>query len=88
MVNEDKILDSVEHNIKIHFEDSNQAKIIYDSVLLEFETSPDYRSTMDLKLDNNIIIIYIKASDATSYRASINSSIKWIKLALEVNNLV
>ncbi len=88
MENESKILDYVEHNIKIHFESKNQAKIIYDSVLLEFETSPDYRSHMDLDLDGDNIIINIKANDATSYRASINSAIKWINLALEVNNLV
>ncbi len=88
MENEEKILDYVEHKVKIHFDSSIQAEIIYDSVLLEFETSPDYRSTMDLDLEGDTIIIYIKASDATSYRASINSAIKWIKLALEVNNLV
>ncbi len=88
MESESKILDYVEHNIKIHFDSKNQAKIIYDSVLLEFETSPDYRSHMDLDLDGDNIIINIKANDATSYRASINSAIKWINLALEVNNLV
>lgn len=88
MESESKILDYVEHNIKIDFESKKQAKIIYDSVLLEFETSPDYRSHMDLDLDGDSIIINIKANDATSYRASINSAIKWINLALEVNNLV
>ena len=29
----------------------------------------------------------IDAEDSTSFRASINSAIKWIKLSLEINNL-
>lgn len=55
--------------------------------MLEFETSPDYRSSMDLKLDKDQIIITIDAEDATSFRASINSAIKWIKLSVEINEL-
>ncbi|WP_295621456.1 KEOPS complex subunit Pcc1 [uncultured Methanobrevibacter sp.] len=69
------------------FDSEEQAQIVYDSILLEFETSPDYRSSMDLKLENNQIIITIDAEDATSFRASINSAIKWIKLAVEINEL-
>lgn len=88
MEKKNTIVDSINHKITIDFDDEKQAKIIYDAVLLEFETSPDYRSTMDLKLEDNKIHINIDAEDATSYRASINSAIKWIKLSLEVNNLV
>lgn len=42
---------------------------------------------MDLKLNSNSIIININAEDSTSFRASINSAIKWIKLAVEINEL-
>lgn len=42
---------------------------------------------MDLELKDNSIIINIDAEDATSFRASINSAIKWIKLAVEINEL-
>ena len=42
---------------------------------------------MDIELDGKSILIHINANDATSYRASINSAIKWIKLSLEINNL-
>lgn len=81
------VVDSINHNIEISFDNDKQAQIIYDAVLLEFETSPDYRSSMDIELDGKSILIHINANDATSYRASINSAIKWIKLSLEVNNL-
>lgn len=80
-------LESVKSNIVIEFENENQAKIIYDSILLEFETAPDYRSSMTLELDGSNITINIDAEDSTSFRASVNSAIKWIKLSLEINNL-
>ena len=86
-LSESDILKSINSDIVIDFDTEKQAKIVYDSILLEFETSPDYRSSMDLKLDKNSIIITIDAEDATSFRASINSAIKWIKLSVEINEL-
>lgn len=80
-------LEKVKSNIAIEFENPNQAKIIYDSILLEFSTAPDFRSSMTIDLDESDIIINIDAEDSTSFRASVNSAIKWIKLALEINNL-
>ncbi|MDO5824298.1 KEOPS complex subunit Pcc1 [Methanobrevibacter sp.] len=80
-------LESVKSNIVIEFENENQAKIIYDSILLEFNTAPNFRSSMTIDLDGSNIIINIDAEDSTSFRASVNSAIKWIKLALEINNL-
>ena len=84
---EESPLDSVKSNITVEFESYTQAKIIYDSIILEFETAPDFRSSMSINLDGSSIIIDIDAEDSTSFRASLNSSIKWIKLALEINNL-
>ncbi len=80
-------LESVKSRIDIEFDSADQARIIYDSIVLEFETAPDYRSSMDLTLDGKNIIIDIDAEDSTSFRASVNSAIKWIKLSLEINNL-
>ena len=80
-------LESVKSNIVIEFESAEQAKIVYDSILLEFKTAPDYRSSMTLELDGSNIIINIDAEDSTSFRASVNSAIKWIRLSLEINNL-
>ena len=45
-------LESVKSNIAIEFENSNQAKIVYDSILLEFNTAPDFRSSMTMDLDD------------------------------------
>ena len=84
---ENSPLESVKSQISVEFENSNQAKIIYDSIILEFKTAPDYRSTMDLTLEDKSIIINIDAQDSTSFRASVNSAIKWINLSLQINNL-
>ncbi|WP_298502129.1 KEOPS complex subunit Pcc1 [uncultured Methanobrevibacter sp.] len=80
-------LESVKSNISVEFESENQAKIIYDAIVLEFETAPDFRSSMTMELEGPKILINIDAQDSTSFRASVNSAIKWIKLALEINNL-
>ena len=80
-------LERVRSNIAIEFDNADQAKIIYDSILLEFNTAPDFRSSMTMELDGSDIVINIDAEDSTSFRASVNSAIKWIKLALEINNL-
>lgn len=86
-MNVDSPLESIKSDIAIEFENQKQAKIIYESIILEFETAPDYRSSMSLTLDESRIIIRIDAEDSTSFRASVNSAIKWIKLSLEINNL-
>lgn len=80
-------LERVTSNMVIEFDNAEQAKIIYDSILLEFSTAPDFRSSMTIGLDESNIVIDIDAEDSTSFRASVNSAIKWIKLALEINNL-
>ena len=80
-------LESVKSNITIEFDSDEQAKIIYDSILLEFETAPDYRSSMTIELNGSNILISIDAEDSTSFRASVNSAIKWVNLAVEINNL-
>lgn len=86
-MNVDSPLESIKSDIAIEFENQKQAKIIYESIILEFETAPDYRSSMSLTLDESRVLIRIDAEDSTSFRASVNSAIKWIKLSLEINNL-
>ena len=50
-MNVDSPLESIKSDIAIEFENQKQAKIIYESIILEFETAPDYRSSMSLTLD-------------------------------------
>lgn len=78
---------SVNSKIKIDLENIKLAKIVFDSVSLEFKSSPDYRSSMTIDLDKSNLIININSENATSFRASLNSAIKWISLSLEVADL-
>ena len=80
-------LKEISSEIAIDLEDEKLAKIVYDSIILEFKSSPDFRSVMTLNLEKSKLIIKINSKDATSFRASINSAIKWIILSLEVANL-
>ena len=86
-MNDESPLKHVKSQINIEFDDNNPAEIIYNSIILEFETAPDYRSSMDLTLNGRNIIIDINAQDSTSFRASVNSAIKWIDLSLKINDL-
>lgn len=54
-------LESVKSDIAIEFESAGQAKIIYDSIILEFDTAPDYRSSMTIELDGPKVLINIDA---------------------------
>ena len=78
-MNVDSPLESIKSDIAIEFENQKQAKIIYESIILEFETAPDYRSSMSLTLDESRILIRIDAEDSTSFRASL--------LTLQLNGL-
>lgn len=83
----DNSLKKVNSVIEIDFEDEKLAKLIYNSVAIEFKTAVGYRSQMSLKLEENCIVIEITAKDSTSFRASINSAIKWISLSYEIVKL-
>ncbi len=43
---------------------------------------------MNIIQDGNVLILSIDAEDATSFRASLNSAIKWMRLSVEINELV
>ena len=55
-MNVDSPLESIKSDIAIEFENQKQVKIIYESIILEFETAPDYRSSMSLTLDESRIL--------------------------------
>lgn len=80
-------LKSVESEILIELDDPKQAELIFTSVFPEIYSSPSQRSSMTMDLQGKNIQINIKATDATSFRASLNSSLKWIILSLDVLNL-
>ncbi|MGL6297814.1 MAG: KEOPS complex subunit Pcc1 [Methanobacteriaceae archaeon] len=76
--------DFIKTKINVDFENENLSKIIYDSLVIDVDNSPDYRSVMDLNLEGSIITININSQDITSFRASINSIIKLMILSKQI----
>lgn len=83
----DVFLKSVEGLFEFNLESQLQAQIIFDSIYPETINFPSQRSKLEIFLDDSKIIIKISAQDSTSFRASLNSSIKWMLLSLEIFNL-
>ncbi|KZX10043.1 KEOPS complex subunit Pcc1 [Methanobrevibacter curvatus] len=79
---------SIKNEITFNFDSSEDAKIVYDSISIELETSPDYRSIVHISHLISKIILNIESKDLTSYRASINSVVKWINLVMDIRDLV
>jgi KEOPS complex subunit Pcc1 len=80
-------LKSVESEIEIVFDNSSQAQVVFDSVYPEIVSSPSKRSSMEMILREKSIFLKIISKDSASFRASLNSSIKWIMLSMEVFDL-
>lgn len=81
------MLRKVDMQFQIEFEDFNQANIILKALKPEINSSPSQRATVELSLKNEILDVSIKASDATSLRAAVNSYLRWIMLSLDVIKL-
>lgn len=83
-----QMLCKADMQLKIEFEDSKQASIVMKALKPELNSSPSERATVELTLEKgNIMDVNIKASDATSLRAAVNSYLRWIMLSVDVINV-
>lgn len=80
-------INSIQADIEMKLDSADEAAIIYGALRPEFQSSPSSRSTMTMHHQDNILYLKFKAKDVTSFRASINSSIRWIILSLDMLNL-
>lgn len=83
-MSEEKILDSIETVLNIEYDNSHDAEIVYTSIKPEVSFARGERSTAEIRLEDNVIVITIFSNDIVSLRASINSYIRWIKLSNEI----
>ncbi|RAP45674.1 MAG: hypothetical protein BZ135_05230 [Methanosphaera sp. rholeuAM6] len=81
---EKKILDSIETVFNIEFDSVHDAEIVYNSISPEVSYAHNERSTTEIELDENNIVIRIFSRDVVALRASINSYVRWIKLSTEI----
>ena len=73
----------VEGVIEVSFPDEETARIVYESVLYEHETVPYRRSRVEFLRDGNKIIIRFFARDNSALRGTLNSYLRWIKVAMD-----
>ncbi len=68
---------------EFEFDLDSNAGIIYESLLPEL--GEDYQRTKsNLKLENNLLILNVEASDIVSMRAALNGWLRLIKITYEM----
>lgn len=85
--NESDILTGIETELEIEFNTTKEAEIVLKSIKPEINGSPSDRTTVSIDIHENTLRITIDAQDTASFRASLNSYLRWIKLSYEVINL-
>ncbi|GAB6135741.1 KEOPS complex subunit Pcc1 [Thermococcus prieurii] len=69
--------------IELAFPDEETARVVYESVLYEHKTVPYRRSRIDFLLDGRRIVIRFLAKDNSALRGTLNSYLRWIKVAMD-----
>jgi len=73
----------IEGVIELVFPDEETARVVYESVLYEHKTVPYRRSRIDFLLDGRRIVIRFLAKDNSALRGTLNSYLRWIKVAMD-----
>lgn len=81
-------LNSLEATVEINMDSEQESRVIFESLSPELESSPSSRANMKMDREGSTLYLKIHARDAPSFRASLNSSIRWIILSLEMLNLL
>ncbi|AEK72486.1 KEOPS complex Pcc1-like subunit [Thermococcus sp. 4557] len=69
--------------IELSLPDEETAKIVYESVLYEHESVPYRRSRIEFLREGNRVIIRFLARDNSALRGTLNSYLRWIKVAID-----
>jgi KEOPS complex subunit Pcc1 len=69
--------------IELSFPDEETAKVIYESVLYEHKSVPYRRSRIEFTLEGKRLIIRFSARDNSALRGTLNSYLRWIKVAMD-----
>jgi len=73
----------IEGVIELSFPDEETARIVYESVLYEHESVPYRRSRIEFLREGNRVIIRFLARDNSALRGTLNSYLRWIKVAMD-----
>jgi len=77
----------IEGYLEILFPDEETARIVYESVLYEHETVPYRRSRIEFLREGRKVVIRFLARDSSALRGTLNSYLRWIKVAADALDL-
>ncbi|WP_297439069.1 KEOPS complex subunit Pcc1 [Thermococcus sp.] len=73
----------IEGMIELSFPDEETARVVYESVLYEHESVPYRRSKIEFLRDGKKIVIRFLTKDNSALRGTLNSYLRWIKVAID-----
>jgi KEOPS complex subunit Pcc1 len=82
-----QFLEGIETEIEIEFENQEEAEIVLEAIKPEIDGSPSDRTSVSINIQESRLKMIINADDSASFRASINSYLRWIKLSKEIIDL-
>ena len=62
-------------------------KILEDALQPEIEKPSSDRSMAKVEIKNRDLVLHLKASDISAFRAAFNSYLRWVKAILDVVNI-
>ena len=73
--------------VRLHFSSEKQLKVVLESIKPETETSTTSRSEVQMNAEENNLVLEFKATDTSALRASINSYLRLIGVAMNLQKL-
>lgn len=64
-----------------------EPKKIYESIKPELTSSPTKESTINIKKQQNSLFLEIKSKNLPSFRAAMNSWLRWIQVAKKTSEI-
>ena len=74
--------------IRLNFSSEKQLKVVLGALRPETETSSTPRSKVHMKTEDQILILEFKAKDTSALRASMNSYLRLIGVAMNLQSLI
>jgi tRNA threonylcarbamoyladenosine modification (KEOPS) complex Pcc1 subunit len=73
--------------IRLNFSDEKPLNVVLGALKPETETSSTSRSKVDMKTEGQTLILDFRATDTSALRAAMNSYLRLIGVAMNIQNL-
>ncbi len=73
-----------EATVSIEFKSEKMLETVFKAIKPETLTPPTRRSRAFVKINGKTLILKFEATDTTALRAALNSYLRWIRLTVEI----